>query len=56
MSRFNEFLSEKMDDPEFKSEYESLEPEFTIIQAMIDDRKLENKTPENTENQIDILK
>ena len=39
MSRFNEFLSEKMCDPEFKAEYDSLEPEFAIIQAMIKTRK-----------------
>lgn len=39
MSRFDEYLSEKMGDPEFKTEYESLEPEFAIIQAMIDARK-----------------
>jgi transcriptional regulator with XRE-family HTH domain len=39
MSRFNEYLSEKMGDPEFKAEYDALEPEFAIIQAMIDARK-----------------
>jgi DNA-binding XRE family transcriptional regulator len=39
MSRFNDYLSEKMDDPEFRAEYDSLEPEFAIIQAMIEARK-----------------
>jgi ribosome-binding protein aMBF1 (putative translation factor) len=39
MSRFDEYLLEKMDDPEFQAEYDALEPEFTIIQAMIDARK-----------------
>lgn len=39
MSRFNDYLAEKMGDPEFKAEYDALEPEFAIIQAMIDARK-----------------
>ncbi len=38
MSKFNDFLGEKLQDPEFREEYEALEPEFTIIQAMIDAR------------------
>jgi len=39
MTAFNDFLKEKMKDPAFKAEYEALEPEFAIIQAMIDARK-----------------
>lgn len=39
MTKFNDFLNEKMGDKEFKAEYEALEPEFAIIQAMIDARK-----------------
>ncbi len=39
MTTFNEFLEDKMKDPAFKAEYEALEPEFTIIQAIIDARK-----------------
>jgi len=39
MNTFDEFLAEKMKDPEFRGEYEALEPEFAIIQAMIDARK-----------------
>lgn len=39
MTTFNEFLQEQLADPEFKSEYEALEPEFAIIQAMIEARK-----------------
>ena len=37
--RFNDYLAEKMKDPEFKKEYDALEPEFAIIQAIIDARK-----------------
>ena len=39
MSEFRAFLNEQMKDPEFKTEYDALEDEFVIIQAMIDARK-----------------
>jgi len=39
MSDFRDFLDKQMQDPEFKKEWDALEPEFTIIQAMIDARK-----------------
>lgn len=38
MTNFDDFLKEKMQNARFKEEYEALEPEFTIIQAMIDAR------------------
>jgi hypothetical protein len=46
MSTFEEFLNEEMQDPEFRAEYEALEPEFSIIQAMIDARKSNRDSPE----------
>lgn len=39
MSDFREYLNEQMQDEEFKSEYEKLETEFSVIQAVIDARK-----------------
>lgn len=39
MTTLEEFLAKQMKDPEFKKEYDALEPEFEIIQAMIDARK-----------------
>lgn len=39
MIAFNDFLKEQLQDPEIKAEYDSLEPEFSIMQAMIDARK-----------------
>ena len=39
MTNFNDFLNEQLKDPELKAEYDALEPEFTIIQALIDARK-----------------
>ena len=44
MKTFDHFLAEKMKDPEFRTEYEALEPEFAIIQAMIDARKVSGLT------------
>ena len=32
-------LAERMKEPEFRFEYEALEPEFAIVQAMINARK-----------------
>ena len=39
MSKYSDFLAEQLNDPEVKAEYDALEPEFAIIQAMIDARK-----------------
>ena len=44
MRTLEQVLSEKLQDPEFKAEYEALEPEFAIIQAMIDARKRSGMT------------
>ena len=39
MSNFNEFLAEQMKDPEFKAEWDALDPEFTVIEAILKARK-----------------
>lgn len=44
MSKFRDYLDEQMEDSEFKAEFDALEPEFAIIQAMIDARKLRGIT------------
>lgn len=44
MTKFDDFLKEQLKDTEIKAEYEALEPEFAIIQAMIDARKLRGIT------------
>lgn len=44
LDEFNDFLKEQLKDPEIKTEYQALEPEFAIIQAMIDARKLKGIT------------
>lgn len=58
---FNDFLKEQLQDEEFRAEYEALEPEFTIIQAMIDARKSSGLTQKQLAektgiNQADISK
>lgn len=44
MSDFKTYLNEKLKNPEMKAEYDALEPEFAIIQAVIDARKKQNLT------------
>ncbi len=39
MTNFNDFLNEQLKNENIKREYDALEPEFAIIQAMIDARK-----------------
>ena len=39
MNNFREYLNEQLKDSEFKKEWDALEPEFNVIQAMIDARK-----------------
>ncbi len=39
MTNFNDFLNEQMKDPEFKAEWDALDPEFSVIEAMLKARK-----------------
>lgn len=39
MTNFDEYLNEQLKNPEFKAEFDALEPEFAIVQAIIDARK-----------------
>ena len=39
MSDFRNFLNKQLEDPEFKAEWEALQPELSLVQAMIDARK-----------------
>ena len=39
MKTFDSVLAQQLKDPALKAEYDALEPEFTIMQAMIDARK-----------------
>ena len=44
MKTLESALAERMREPEFKVEYEALEPEFEIVQAIIDARKISGFT------------
>ncbi|MDD6995669.1 MAG: hypothetical protein SPH68_06525 [Candidatus Borkfalkiaceae bacterium] len=35
---FDNFLNEQLKDPELKAEYEALEPEYTVMQAIMEAR------------------
>ena len=39
MSEWREFLKEQLEDPAIRDEWDALEPEFAIMQALIDARK-----------------
>lgn len=39
MRNFQDFLSEQLQDPQLKQEYDALEIEFSIIQTTIDAQK-----------------
>lgn len=41
---FRDMLNELMKDPEFKAEYDALEPEFQVIRAMLSGRESANIT------------
>ena len=38
-ARFDDFLKEQLKDPEVRREYEALQPEHAVIQAVIDARQ-----------------
>ena len=39
MTNMKDFLKEQLKDPEFKKEYDALDAEFSIVQAMLGARK-----------------
>lgn len=44
MSSYAEFKRKSLENPEVKAAYDELQPEYDIIQAMIDVRKSQNMT------------
>ena len=39
MTNYKDYLKEQLQDEDFKKEWDAIEPEFAIIQAIIDARK-----------------
>ena len=44
MKRFDDYLSEQMQNEEFKKEYENMQPEFDVIRAIVAARTSQNLT------------
>ena len=44
MSDFDKYLEKQLEDSEFKKEWDDLEPEYNMIQAIIDARKRSHLT------------
>lgn len=61
MSEFNDFLNEQLKDPDFRKEWEDIQPEMDVIRAMVDARISQNLTQKELAertgiNQADISK
>lgn len=54
MSRYEEYKKKALENPEVKREYDALEPEYDIIQAMIDARKDQNLTQKELSDRTGI--
>lgn len=61
MSEFNDFLNEQLQDPEFRKEWEDIQPEMDVVRAMMEARLSQNLTQKELSertgiNQADISK
>ena len=56
MSDFRNYLNEQLQRPSFKAEWDALQPELTIAQAMIDARKESGLTQKQLSERTDISK
>lgn len=54
MRNFQETLSEQLNDANFKKEYDRLQPEFAVIQAMLDARKASGLTQKDLADRTGI--
>ena len=54
MSRYEEYKRKALKKPDVKREYDALEPEYDIIQAMIDARKDQNLTQKELSDRTGI--
>ncbi|MBQ9880975.1 MAG: helix-turn-helix transcriptional regulator [Clostridia bacterium] len=53
-AKFDDFLQEQLQDPEFRKEYEALQPERAVIQAMIDARRTSGLTQKDLSERTGI--
>ena len=54
MTNFNDFLNEQMKDPEFKAEWDALDPEFAVIEAILAARKKSGLTQQQLSKRTGI--
>ena len=55
MSEFRELLNEQLKEPEFKKEWNDIQPEMDVIRAMIDARIKQNLTQKELASRTGIL-
>lgn len=53
-TRFKDFLQEQLKDPEIKKEWDALQPEMAIIQAIIDARRKSGLTQQELSRRTGI--
>lgn len=61
MSEFKDFLDEQLENPDFKKEWEDIQPEMDVVRAIVDARISQNLTQKELAartgiNQADISK
>lgn len=49
---YKKHLAEKMKDPDFKKEYEALEPEFELLSSLLNMRKIRHLSQEELASKI----
>lgn len=54
MKTLNKVINEQLKDPEFKREYEKLQPEMGVIRAMVDARISQNLTQKQLSDRTGI--
>ena len=54
MKTLNKVINEQLKDPEFKREYEKLQPEMAVIRAMVDARISQNLTQKQLSDRTGI--
>lgn len=54
MKTLNKVINEQLKDPEFKREYEKLQPEMDVIRAMVDARISQNLTQKQLSDRTEI--
>ena len=54
MEKFRDFLNEELKDPQLKAEYDALEPEYSIINALIEARKSQNLSQQDLSDRTGI--